>query len=296
MDMVQLKYFQTAAREENFSRAAELLHVAQPALSISISRLEKELGMNLFDRRGRKVLLNPCGAAFLQYADRTLADLDMTVEHMRQFQSKAAQQITIAASSFMTIQPLVIAYKTVHTDIRLSQYSVWVSDIPSDLKRGLCDFIVATHPVVDPEIESEIILRQKIGLIVPENHPLAGLDSVDLTDAKNERFVCMQKNTSFRKFTDEIFEEAGFTPNIVMEFFQSQLLQLVEKGVGVGIGVWYNSRAPYFQGTMRFLPIRSPKRERLVHLCWLKSRSGEKKIRDFTQFAMEYYADPSHWP
>ena len=296
MDMVQLRYFQIAAREGNFSRAAELLHVAQPALSVSISRLEKELGVNLFDRRGKKVVLNPCGSAFLQYADRALSDFDKTLKHIHRLQSDADEQITIAASSFMSIQPLVIAYKTIHNHMRISQYSVMVSDIPSDLKRGLCDFIVATHPVTDPELESEVILHQKIGLIVPAGHPFAEQESIDLIDAKDEPFVCMQKNTSFRKFTDEVFEAAGYTPIIAMEYFQSQLLQLVEEGIGIGIGVWYNSRALYFQGAMRFLPIRNPNRDRLVYLCWQKSRSDEKKIHDFVQFAMEYYADPSHRP
>lgn len=296
MDMVQLHYFQVAAREENFSRAAEFLHVAQPALSTSISRLEKELGVALFERRGKKVVLNSCGAAFLQYADRALADFEKTQKHIHRLQNEADEQITVAVSSFMAIQPLVIAYKAIHDRMRINQYSILESGIPSDLKRGLCDFIVVTYPVEDPELESEVILHQKIGLIVPADHRFADRESIDLLEVRDEPFVCMQKNTAFRKFTDEVFEAAGYTPIIAMEYFQSQLLRMVEKGIGIGIGVWYNNRAAYFKGPIRFLPIQTPKLERQISLCWLRSRAGEKKINDFARFAVEYYADPLHRP
>ena len=296
MDITQLKYFKISAREENFSRAAQLLHMAQPALSVSISRLEQELGVQLFDRRGKKVVLNPCGMAFLQYADRALSDYDNTLKHIHQLKVASDEQLTIAASSFMAIQPLVIAYKTIHDPTRISQYSIMVSDIPSDLKRGICDFIIATHSVTDPEVESKIILHQKIGLIVPADHPLADRKSVNLIEARNEQFVCMQKNTSFRKFTDELFEAAGFAPHIAMEYFQSQLLPLVEKRIGIGIAVWYKSRELYFKGAMRFIPISNPNMDRLVYLCWQKNRSDEKKIKDFADFASEYYLDPNNQP
>ena len=78
MDLTQLQYFQILAREENMSRAAEKLHVAQPAISASLSRLEKELDARLFDRKGRKIVLNSAGKIFLDFTDRVLGDLEQT--------------------------------------------------------------------------------------------------------------------------------------------------------------------------------------------------------------------------
>ena len=71
MDLTQLQYFQILAREENMSRAAEKLHVAQPAISASLSRLEKELDARLFDRKGRKIVLNSAGKIFLESCGET---------------------------------------------------------------------------------------------------------------------------------------------------------------------------------------------------------------------------------
>ena len=78
MDITQLQYFQILAKEENMSRAAEKLHVAQPAISASLSRLEKELDVLLFDRKGRKIVLNPSGKIFLNFTDKVIGELEQT--------------------------------------------------------------------------------------------------------------------------------------------------------------------------------------------------------------------------
>lgn len=79
---MELKYFQTAARTQNFSQAACELNITQPSLSITISRLEAELKVNLFDRRGRNVTLNEAGAAFLQRVNTVFSELDSAKEEL----------------------------------------------------------------------------------------------------------------------------------------------------------------------------------------------------------------------
>lgn len=75
MELLQLKYFQTVARLEHMTKAAEELHIAQPSLSKTIARLEKDLGVPLFDRQGRQITLNPFGKVFLKRVERIFHEL-----------------------------------------------------------------------------------------------------------------------------------------------------------------------------------------------------------------------------
>lgn len=97
MDLLQLRYFQAVARREHISQAAEELRVAQPSVSRTIARLEKELGVPLFDRRGRQVRLNSYGVAFLRRVDRALSELDEARRELSDAAGLGHGRVTVAA-------------------------------------------------------------------------------------------------------------------------------------------------------------------------------------------------------
>ena len=119
MDLTQLQYFQILAREENMSRAAEKLHVAQPAISASLSRLEKELDARLFDRKGRKIVLNSAGKIFLDFTDRVLGDLEQTRRLLDRQKSQDCDELTIACNSYMSTQEMFFTYMSTRPQLRL---------------------------------------------------------------------------------------------------------------------------------------------------------------------------------
>ena len=97
MDILQLQYFQTIARLENITRASEILYVAQPNLSISIKRLEEDLGVSLFDRRKGKIKLTDTGRLFPAYVDDVLGQLDKAVEQVRESDRHAREKVRVAS-------------------------------------------------------------------------------------------------------------------------------------------------------------------------------------------------------
>src|SRR5215813_15375912 len=123
MDLLQLHYFQTVARLEHVTRAAEELRVAQPALSKTIARLETELGVPLFDRRGRRVALNTCGRAFLRHVERLFMALEDGRQELADLASLTRGTVTVA--------PDFDTNRYILTDVRgrgsLNCKALWIS-------------------------------------------------------------------------------------------------------------------------------------------------------------------------
>lgn len=288
MDLTQLQYFQILAREENMSRTAEKLHVAQPAISASLSRLEKELDTFLFDRKGKKIILNSSGKIFLNFADDVLGGLEQTKKLLARQKEQSGEELTFACNSYMATQELFFSYMALHPLLRLKQYSVASTSIVAELKNEQCDFVVSTVPVDNDRLGALVLTTQDIGLIVPASHRFASRSWIDLAEAAKENFVCMQRGTAFRQTTDELCRLAGFEPFVIMEYFPSQLIQTVERSNGVALGICYEERKHYFETALRFIPIRSPVCQRTVTLLWKREREQEKRIRDFIAFSREY--------
>ena len=99
MDLLQLKYFCEIAREEHITRAAKNLNIAQPALSASLNRLEKELGVSLFDRVGRNISLNSCGQAFYQHISPALLLIENGIRAMEDFRTSEKNSLTLVPPS-----------------------------------------------------------------------------------------------------------------------------------------------------------------------------------------------------
>lgn len=291
MDITQMQYFQILAREENMSRAAEKLHVAQPAISASLSRLEKELDTQLFDRKGRKIQLNSYGKIFQDFTDRTLGDLEQTRRLLERQKSQDGGELTIASNSYMSTQEMFFSYMAHNPSLRLKQYSIASASIGTELKNERCDFVISTVPIESEDLGSYVLMKQEMGLIVPAGHPFANRPWLDLAEAAGENFVCMQPGTAFRQTTDQLCSEAGFEPHVIMEYFPSQLMRAVERSRGVALGIYYKERQIYFDTVLRFIPIRKPHFQRAVTLLWKKEREHEKVIQDFINFAVQYRSD-----
>ena len=124
MELLQLRYFVAAAREENVTRAAQKLLIAQPALSQSIARLEEEMGVRLFDRIGKRIRLNAAGRELLRTVEPILASLAAMPEKLQAIADEEAEIISLnvlAASHLIT--DLIISYRTTHpkTNFKMSR-------------------------------------------------------------------------------------------------------------------------------------------------------------------------------
>jgi DNA-binding transcriptional LysR family regulator len=206
-----------------------------------------------------------------------------------EYSEQLERKITIGATSYMATQNMLYDYKALHPHLRINQYRILVDEIPVDLKTGICDFVISSIPVIGDALESVILMEQEIGLIVSANHPFATRKSINLAEAKDEKFVSMPKGYAYRQTTDELCHKAGFEPQIAVEYLHSQLLDLVARGLGVGLGIRYPMRETYFQTIIRYIPITSPDCIRHINLLWYKDGYLSNAAKEFIIFAKRYF-------
>lgn len=190
MDILQLQYFQTIARLENISKASELLYVAQPNLSVSIKRLEEDLGVALFDRRRGKIKLTPAGKQFLGYVDGILAQLDEGVAAARQSQRQSNERVRVASSIVDLMGNLLNEYLPSHGAVSFHQQNCRNREVAETVLRGEADFgfIFGAAPRQGLEY-IEIDACERV-VQLSKAHPLAERRVISLSELDGERLIC----------------------------------------------------------------------------------------------------------
>ena len=204
MELTQLRYFAAVAELQHVTRAAERMHVAQPAITKSIHRLEDELGVPLIASRGRNIVLTDYGCALYGMLREPLAALDQIPDQMQQLARRSAYTLHInvlAASRAVT--DAVIAYKHDHSEIL---FSIMQNELTQ-----ICDLSVdtLTEKRSTPETaENTVSFQEQILLAVPSHSLYSGLRSIDLKELKEEGFICLAGNRKFRKICDQFCQMA----------------------------------------------------------------------------------------
>jgi DNA-binding transcriptional LysR family regulator len=236
VDLLQLRYFQAVARYEHISRAAEELHVAQPALSRTIARLEAGLGTSLFDRQGRRIRLNQYGAMFLRHVDRALRELDDGTRALRDARDTGLGRVSVACETLLTIAPVLGSFRAAwpRADIRVFQSIA--QEMTRQLRVGEVDFCVASQPVTGAGLESVELAREEVLLAVPRGHWLDGRESVTIPEIADEPFVTIRPGHWQRALLDQLFAAEGLTPRLSCESDEPTVSQvLISMGLGIGL-------------------------------------------------------------
>jgi len=294
MDLLQLRYFQAVARHQHVSRAAAELRVAQPALSRAIARLEAELGVPLFDRRGRRVRLNRFGAMFLVRADRALDELDQGQREVRDAAGLAQGTVAVAAETLRTLSGLVAGFLAGHPGVRFRLFQSPAPAMAAQLQAGEVDLCLASQPLPGPalgsaELLSIELLREEVLLAVPPSHPLAGRTRAAVSEVAGEPFVTTRPGYWQRALTDRLFTDAV----IVCEGDEPYAIRgLISAGVGIGLMPamarrlapdppvgWLHLDAPHLD-----VPCR-----RTLSLVWRADAYRPAAARALVEFAAGYF-------
>lgn len=290
MELQQLKYFQVVARLEHMTKAAEELHITQPSLSITIARLEEALGAPLFDRFGRNIKLNEFGQLFLKRVERIFRELEEGKREVRDLAGLELGTVNLASTNLVFLPSLLRSFleKYPHVKFRLVQDTV--ANMQKQLADGLVDFCVTSPPILGEGIKSLPVLNEEIVLIVPNHHRLAGRESIDILEVKDEAFINVKKGYSMRDLTDQYCQQKGFTPNTLFEVDDPSLVaEIVESGLGIAfypLNAW-TRRANNNKFTCLYLKGAPPKRT--ISLSWLENRYLSKASRSFRDFILHYF-------
>ncbi|MFE0800638.1 LysR family transcriptional regulator [Streptomyces sp. NPDC058812] len=286
MDLLQLRYFQTVARYEHISRAAEELRVAQPSVSRTIARLEAELGSPLFDRKGRRIRLNQYGALFLRHVDRALSELDDGRRAVREARDLGLGQVRVASETLLTITSLLGSFRASYprADVRLYQSNA--EEMDRQLRSGEVDFCVASQQLTGPDLESIELAREEVLLAVPCGHWLDGRESVTIREIADEPFVTTRPGHWQRALLDRLFAAEGITPLLSCESDEPGVSQdMISVGLGIGLIPAVSRQA----GTETRVPVAwvhldAPHCRRVLTLVWNRDAylsEAAQRLREF---------------
>lgn len=235
MDILQLQYFQTIARLENISKASELLYVAQPNLSVSIKRLEEDLGVALFDRRRGKIKLTPSGKLFLGYVDGILSQLDEGVSAARESQRKSNERVRVASIIVDLMSSLLNEYLPTHSQVSYHHHNCRNRDVADMVLQGEADFGFVFGAAPKQGLEyMEIDSCERI-VQLSKDHPLASRRLISLSELNDQRLIC-----NLARDDEELIRDLSHTkltrPNIFYTCDDNRVeISMITRGGGVSI-------------------------------------------------------------
>lgn len=293
MELRQLKYFIEVAEREHMSEAAEHLGIAQSAISRQVTNLEKELGVQLFERKGRNVKLLPIGKVFLIHAKEAIKSIEYAKKQIDEYIDPERGSIKIGFPTSLArslLPPLLNEFKMNYPDIQFQLRQGTYQFLIDAVKRRELN-IAFIGPVItdDPLINGRTLFYEKMYLLIPSQHRLAKRKSIYLTELKEENFVLFPRGYVFEELVVEACHSVGFEPQVIS---QGGDLEAVKGMVATGIGITIlpesaigEFKSPY---TAK-IPISSPNLERSVGLITPKHRKLSPSEDVFYQFALNYF-------
>jgi DNA-binding transcriptional LysR family regulator len=240
MQLHQLRYVLAVAEHESFSKAAEALFLSQPSLSVQVSKLERELGVELFERLARRVVLTSAGEAFLAHVKPALTHLDQAAECAQDEQSLRGGRVAVGALPSVAARLLpgcVSDFRQQHpgVDIRLFEHSR-SPELERRVAAGDLDLAIVRQPRSRDDLAEHLLVHEPFVALIPEGHPNAGAEAIDCAELRGERFVAIQADSGLRLLFDRLCSRAGFEPDVAVETSQlATVWGMVESGVGVAL-------------------------------------------------------------
>ena len=290
MNIYHLRYFVTLAHWEHYTKAAAELSITQPSLSHAISSLEQELGVNLFEKEGRNIVLTKYGRLFLADVEKSMEILEAGIKTLK---SAGIGEGTIDLGFLRTLGTDVVpgfisGYQKEYADrnVNFNLNTGVTEDLLNGLKNKKYDLVLCSKMPKEPSIEFIPVAQQKLVLIVPINHPLAIRNSITLTETLQYPQIIFSKRSGLRPIIDELFEVAGGYPEVVYEIKEDQVIAgFVAKGFGIAVV----PDMPILETMdVKKLEINSPNWQRNFYLAFLKDKYISPAAQTFKNYIIEH--------
>ena len=294
MELRQLRYLVALAEELNFTRAAASEHIAQPALSQQIRRLEDEVGLALVERTTRHVALTAAGEVLVGRARRVLAELDSAETELQALRGMDTGHVTIGAMHTMGPVDLSLAlalFHDLHPNVGLTVREQSSEEMAEMLRVDELDlaFLSVTERVEAHGLGLYQLVSEELVVLLPPGHPLGGRPSVRMIELADEQFISFREGARLRELLFAAGREAHFVPRVTLESNEShRIRQLVGRGLGVAILPRSDADGP--GADVAVASLVEPSLRRDVTLAWRAGRRRAPAAAGFIELARETFA------
>lgn len=276
------EWFITLAELQHVTAAADQLHIAQPTLTRMLARLERRLGVALFDRRGKRLAVNTYGRIFYEHARRAQSELDSARRAIDDLANPAAGEIRLGfLGSFgpAVVPRLIAGFAEASPRVTFTLNEGAADSIGDLVQSGSIDIGVVSPRPQAPNLAWRSLFRQRLGVAFPCDHTLAGGAAVSMTALADEPFVAMRPGFGMRRLLDELCAAAQFQPRIVLESATlTSTAGLVAAGLGISlVPIDGSEHAP----GVSVLPLADADAYRDVGMIWNSGRPLSRPARDF---------------
>lgn len=217
MNIRQMESFLVLSEELHYGRAAERLEISQPSLSQQIKILESELGVSLFNKQGRNIVLSKAGQLFLRHVITILHEVHEVRRDMTYFQNIERDAIVLGASGSHLLHHIFKQFTEVFPDVMLQ-----IKEYPSSITiRKLLDQqidIGVTYQAEDIEnLVSEPLFEDQFLAVIPKEHELAEKEKIYLSDLENQPLILLEQELFLRKVIDRELQKRHILPNVICE-------------------------------------------------------------------------------
>lgn len=294
-------YVTTLARHKSINLAAKELYISPPALSMYIKHLEKDLGIDLFNRENKTFELTHIGKI---YVDKALAKLKLDEEfhtELTNYLKQISYEIKVGLytrRSFYLIPKLLKAFSETHPEVKVDFFDSNSATLDAMLLNEELDYIIASHPYQNPALNYIQVLEDELLLVCPHSHPASkyirrdqggSFPSLDSSHLKEETFILTRPNQNMSNYVKQLFEELDFHPKNIVTIGNIEVcIQTAAEGMGLAFTL--KSYIPQFHKNypVTFCRLNAKIYPVELSLIYLKKREPEPFINYLVDFTREF--------
>jgi LysR family transcriptional activator of glutamate synthase operon len=296
MDLRQLRYLVALDEERHFTRAAEREHIAQPALSQQIRRLEEEVGLALVERTTRRVALTEAGVCLVARARRVLAEIDGAYAELAALSGVQSGHVTVGVMHTMGPVDVSLAlaiFHQRHPAVELTVREQSSEELAEMLRVDELDlaFLSVTERIESHGLGLAQLVSEELVVILPRDHRLGERRRVKMAELAGEEFISYRPGARLRELLISAGHRAGFEPRVKLESNESgRIRRMVERGMGVAILPRSDAEGPGAEVAVARLT--EPSLSRDITLAWRDRRRHLPAAAEFLELSLATFADP----
>jgi DNA-binding transcriptional LysR family regulator len=275
MELTQLEFFLKVLEEGSFSKAAQRVFRTQPAVSISIRRLEEEVGVPLLDRSQKHPTLTEAGEIVHDYAQRIIALRDQAREAVTELRTLKRGRVRIGANestSLYLLPQVILSFREKHPNVKVEIYRQVSERLPREALDRNVDFALMAFEPNDRDLAAFPLLKDELVLILDPKHPLASRESVTVKELGKESFLAHNVKTASRLKVIETFAKHHTPLNITLELATVETIKrFVQQNIGLAFVPRMCVSEELGRGTLATIPVRGLSYSRTL---WAIHRRG----------------------